>query len=195
MKPYEYSWIRKIGMPVCFRIDDTIKEGRIIDFDHYYTYVAYRQRVYVLTKLNCWPKRIPGIGPNTYNTHRKENKNMGLFESLNKGKKFDFELAEALPKEYYLKLQDLNEGDTYIVRSIYMNRKSKYGNHYVCLVEAPDGTIYGVNLPKFNNETVFGILSNDEMVAAINSGHCGIQCGELQHGENGDYFTVVWMDI
>lgn len=120
---------------------------------------------------------------------------MGLFAALNKGKKFDFELPEALPKEYYLKLQDLNEGTTYIVRSIYMNRKSKHGDHYVVLAEADDGTIYGVNLPKFNNETVFGILQNEEMVAAINAGHCGIQCGDMHHGVKGDYYTVVWMDI
>lgn len=120
---------------------------------------------------------------------------MGLFSSLNKGKRFDFELEEALPKENYLKLADLCEDRTYIVRSIYMNRKSKYGDHYVVLAEADDGTIYGVNLPKFNNETIVGILNNEEMVAAINAGKCGIQKGETVHGENGDYIPTIWVDL
>lgn len=120
---------------------------------------------------------------------------MGLFSSLNKGKRFDFELPEALPKENYLRLADLCEDRTYTVRSIYMNRKSKFGDHYVVLAEADDGTIYGVNLPKFNNETIVGILNNDEMVAAINAGKCGIQKGETVHGENGDYIPTVWVDL
>ena len=120
---------------------------------------------------------------------------MGLFSSLNKGKRFDFELPEALPKENYIKLSELDDGDILVVRSIYCNRKSKYGDHYVVLAEAIDGTIYGVNLPKFNNETIVGILNNDDMVAAINAGKCGIQKGETVHGENGDYIPTVWVDI
>ena len=120
---------------------------------------------------------------------------MGLFSSLNKGKRFDFELAEALPKDNYIKLSEMGDGEVFKVRSIYMNRKSKYGDHYVVLAEADDGTIYGVNLPKFNNETIVGILNNDEMVAAITAGKCGIQKGETVHGENGDYIPTVWVDL
>ena len=120
---------------------------------------------------------------------------MGLFSTLNKGKRFDFELAEPLPKENYISLSELDDGEVLTVRSIYMNRKSKFGDHYVALAESKAGVIYGVNLPKFNNETVIGILNNDEMVAAINAGKCGIQRGEERHGENGDYITTVWVDI
>ena len=119
---------------------------------------------------------------------------MGLFSSLNKGKRFDFELAEALPKENYIKLSELTDGEVLVVRSIYMNRKSKYGDHYVVLAEK-DGVVYGVNLPKFNNETIVGILNNDDMVAAINAGKCGITKGETVHGENGDYIPTVWVDL
>lgn len=120
---------------------------------------------------------------------------MGLFSTLNKGKRFDFELAGPLPKDHYLSLAEIPDGVTLKVRSIYMNRKSKFGDHYVVLAEDPEGAIYGVNLPKFNNETVIGILNNDEMVAAINAGKCGIQKGEERHGENGDYVTTVWVDL
>lgn len=120
---------------------------------------------------------------------------MGLFSTLNKGKRFDFELAEALPKENYLNLAEIPDGIVLKVRSIYMNRKSKFGDHYVVLAEVEDGTIYGVNLPKFNNETIIRILNNDEMVASINAGKCGIQKGEVRHGANGDYIQTVWVDL
>lgn len=120
---------------------------------------------------------------------------MGLFSTLNKGKRFNFELPEALPKENYLPLSKIPDGAVYTVRSLYLNRKSKFGEHYVALAEDKDGTIYGVNLPKFNNETVIGILNNDEMVEAINAGKCGISKGETVHGENGDYIPTVWVDL
>lgn len=120
---------------------------------------------------------------------------MGLFSSLNKGKRFDFELPEALPKENYRKLADLSEDRVYVVKSLYLNRKSKHGDHYVALVEADDGNILGVNLPKYANEIIVGVLNNDEMVAAINAGSCGLTKGELRHGVKGDYYTIEWIDI
>lgn len=120
---------------------------------------------------------------------------MGLFSSLNKGKRFNFDMPEALPKENYLSLSKMPDGAVYTVRSIYMNRKSKFGDHYVVLAEDANGSIYGVNLPKFNNETVVGILNNDDMVEAINAGKCGISKGDTVHGENGDYIPTVWVDL
>lgn len=121
---------------------------------------------------------------------------MGLFSALNTGKRFEFELSEPLPKDNYLSLAEIPDGKTLTVRSIYMNRKSKFGDHYVVLAEDEiTGEIFGVNLPKFNNETVIGILNNEEMIAAINDGKCGIQKGEERHGANGDYITTVWVDL
>lgn len=120
---------------------------------------------------------------------------MGLFSSLNKGKRFDFELPGKLPEENYLPLSKMPDGAVYTVRSMYLNRHSKFGAHYVVLAEDASGNVYGVNLPKFNNETVIGIMNNEEMVAAINAGKCGISKGEVQHGENGDYVPTVWVDL
>lgn len=121
---------------------------------------------------------------------------MGLFSSLNKGKRFVFEMEESLPKENYIKLSEIPDGKTLVVRTIYMNRKSKYGDHYVVLAADPEtGKIFGVNLPKFNNETIVGILNNDEMVEAINNEKCGITKGDTVHGENGDYIPTVWVDL
>lgn len=55
-KPYQYDWIREIGMPVRYCIDDLVKTGTIHSFDHYYTFVETDDhRLLALTKLNCWP--------------------------------------------------------------------------------------------------------------------------------------------
>ena len=55
-KPYSYDWIREIGMPVQYCIDDRVKTGTIHSFDHYYTFVETDDhRLLALTNLNCWP--------------------------------------------------------------------------------------------------------------------------------------------
>lgn len=120
---------------------------------------------------------------------------MGLFSSLNTGKKFDFELAESLPKENYVKLADVPEDAKWIVRSIYRNTKSKFGEHYVVLAEKA-GAIYGVNLPSFLNETILQIFANDDMVEAINNGKVAISRSDKRSTKAGkDYYTVVWDDL
>jgi hypothetical protein len=55
-KPYSYDWIREIGMPVRYCIDDRVRTGTIHSFDHYYTFVETDDhRLLALTNLNCWP--------------------------------------------------------------------------------------------------------------------------------------------
>lgn len=55
-KPYSYDWIRAIGMPVRYSIDDRVRTGTIHSFDHYYTFVETDDhRLLALTNLNCWP--------------------------------------------------------------------------------------------------------------------------------------------
>ena len=54
-KPYQYDWIREIGMPVRYCIDGRVKTGIIRGFDHYYTFVYSDGCMLALTKLNCWP--------------------------------------------------------------------------------------------------------------------------------------------
>ena len=54
-KPYSYDWIREVGMPVRYCIDDRVKTGTIHSFDHYYTFVETDDhRLLALTNLNCW---------------------------------------------------------------------------------------------------------------------------------------------
>ena len=122
---------------------------------------------------------------------------MGLFSSLNGGRKFDFELPEKLAEDHFLKLKELDADAILTVKSIYRNTKSKFGEHYTAIVEHPiTHEFYGVNLPGFMNETCVGIINNDEMVAAINAGKVGMSRSEEMTSERGDkYYTVVWTDF
>ena len=55
-KPYQYDWIREIGMQVRYYIDNMVRTGTIHSFDHYYTFVSTDDhRLLALTNLNCWP--------------------------------------------------------------------------------------------------------------------------------------------
>lgn len=125
---------------------------------------------------------------------------MGLFSNLNHGRKFDFELLEPLPKENYRKLSEVPTDANWIVKSIYRNTKSSYGEHYVILADnnkrGGANQIYGVNLPSFLNETIAQIFASDEMIAAINSGKVAISRSEELKTKAGKiYYTVVWSDL
>lgn len=54
-KPYQYDWIREVGMPVWYCIDDRVRTGTIHSFDHYYTFVESDGCMLALNNLNCWP--------------------------------------------------------------------------------------------------------------------------------------------
>lgn len=54
-KPYQYDWIREIGMPVRYMIDGRVRTGIIRSFDNYYTFVEGERSMLALSCLNCWP--------------------------------------------------------------------------------------------------------------------------------------------
>ena len=125
---------------------------------------------------------------------------MGLFNALNKGKKFDFELAEPLPNENYMKLADMPDGAKWLVKSIYRNTKSKFCEHYVILADNREKgvmhAIYGINLPSFMNETIQQIFASEEMIAAINNDKVLFsKSDELTTKAGKNYRTVVWEDV
>lgn len=97
------------------------------------------------------------------------------FEELNKDytSKFNFELGE---KAEYVKPADLDLKETYVMRSIFINEKSKFGAHPVCAIEADNENkgLY-VSLPAHLLETAKAILANDDAIKAINARQCGIK--------------------
>ena len=114
------------------------------------------------------------------------------FTSLNKGAKFNFntnDLPYADIKDVFFKA---NGNDlTYRVRAIYINRKSKFGESPVI---ALDNCL--INLPQHTMEQVEGILSNDEAIAGINNGECGIKIYQYNSTKyNKVCYSVEWVNI
>lgn len=81
------------------------------------------------------------------------------------GNKFTFRQGEDVT---YVNLEDLlnmNGGEIYPVKALYINKKSMYGDA-PCVVINKDTT---VNLPKHLLDTVIDMINDEECVNAINN--------------------------
>lgn len=120
---------------------------------------------------------------------------MSFADKYNKGeKKFNFDI----PKTHeYHSLKELveieGEGVTHIIRAIYINKKSKYGDAPVI---ATDDCL--VNLPQHLNDICVEMINDKETVDCINNGVCGFSIYSYiqtdKHGEH-TYYSVNWVDI
>lgn len=107
----------------------------------------------------------------------------------NKGSKFT---AKATKGATYVSLKELEAGkQVYIVRNLYINTKSKYGDAPVALIN--DCNLL-VNLPEHLTETVREMRNDDELVSAVNNGLFGFSVYEYD-GKNGHGFSVNWEDV
>lgn len=112
-----------------------------------------------------------------------------LMDKFNKGSKF---VARASKESEYKSLKELGASKkVYTVRNLYINKKSKYGDAPVVLI---DDCKTLVNLPKHLLETVEEMREDLEVVDAINNGEVGFSVYEYD-GKNGSGFSVNWEDI
>lgn len=112
-----------------------------------------------------------------------------LMDKFNKGSKFN---ARANKDSVYKSLKELGASDKiYIVRNLYINKKSKYGDAPVVLI---DDCKTLVNLPKHLLKTVEEMREDLEVVDAINNGEVGFSVYEYD-SKNGSGFSVNWEDI
>lgn len=105
------------------------------------------------------------------------------------GKKFTFEI----PKEFtYSSLHDLynNNGADFVydIRAMYINKKSKFGESPII---ATSNEL--VNFPKHLTDTVKEMLTDSEVIDAINNHVFGFQIYTYTDGEN-VYYSVNWVD-
>lgn len=105
------------------------------------------------------------------------------------GKKFTFEI----PKEFtYSSLHDLynNNGADFVydIRAMYINKKSKFGESPVI---ATSNEL--VNFPKHLTDTVKEMLTDSEVIDAINNHVFGFQIYTYTDGAN-VYYSVNWVD-
>lgn len=114
---------------------------------------------------------------------------MSIASKYNHSKKFEFEI----PKDFvYMSLHDLynNNGSDFVydIRAIYINKKSKFGESPVV---ATSNEL--VNLPKHLTDTVKEMLTDSEVIDAINNHVFGFTIYTYMNGEN-VYYSVNWVD-
>lgn len=114
---------------------------------------------------------------------------MSIASKYNHSKKFDFEI----PKDFnYASLHDLynNNGKDFVydIRAMYINKKSKFGESPVI---ATSNEL--VNFPKHLTDTVKEMLTDSEVIEAINNHVFGFTIYTYMSGEN-VYYSINWVD-
>lgn len=89
-------------------------------------------------------------------------------------------------------IQDKNDLEKiFVLRGIYINRKSVYGDAPVAILDD-----CFVNLPKHLTEEAIEILKSDEDVADIKAGRVGFSIREYDDAKyNKHCYTIQWEDI
>ena len=113
------------------------------------------------------------------------------FTKFNKStNKFDYQLPEDVE---FLSLEDLYEKNgaraSYELKGLFINKKSKYGNHPVAIIEN-----YFVSLPNHLLEVVEEMLEDETAVEQINSGVAGFKVRTYKDRKGEKRYTVEWID-
>lgn len=115
---------------------------------------------------------------------------MSYATKFNKGSRFNFTTS---PDAVYVSLEDLyakSPDDTYNVKSLYINKKSKFGDAPCVVVDK----LVIVNLPKYLLATVSDMISDPECVAAINNGDVNFRVYQYQEQTfNKTCYGVEWL--
>ena len=92
-------------------------------------------------------------------------------------------------------LKELYNGErgknTYVVYGLYINKKGKFGDAPVAISED-----FSINLPPHLCDTVKEMLTDKELVEAINAGKFGLEVYEYIPKEyNKNCYSVKWVDL
>ena len=118
---------------------------------------------------------------------------MGIANKYNRsGNRFTAEIPEDLP---FMKLSELGETDTpgtlYIILSMWINTKGKYGEHPV--VATSQGL---VDFPNSMTETVKEMIKDDEVIDAVNNRKLGFTVRKYHTNKyNRDAYTADFVDL
>ena len=116
---------------------------------------------------------------------------MGYFDKYNGGKRFEFEM-EGTP--VFKKLSELYsenvKGFVFPVRSVYINKKSKFGDSPVIVSDK-----FSVNLPSRLLHNVEELLTDDEFYDMVNNGRVGFTVNEFEnHTYNSKGYSIDWIE-
>ena len=116
---------------------------------------------------------------------------MNFFDKYNGGKRFTFELkGEPVFKKLSELYGEKGKGFVFPVRSIYINRKGKYGDSPVIVSDK-----FSVSLPTHRMSTVQDLLSQDIFYDMVNGGKVGFSVYEFEsptYGTNG--YSINWVE-
>lgn len=86
---------------------------------------------------------------------------------------------------------DNSQSYVYPVKSLFLNKKSRYGTHPVVITDHEL-----VDLPKHLLDTVKDMIADDECVSAINNGKVGFQIYQyIDSKYKKTCYSVTWVDI
>lgn len=125
---------------------------------------------------------------------QKERKFMGIASKYNHGIKFNVQIPEETPFASLADMYNNNgAGTVYLLRALYINKKSHYGDAPVAVV-GDNGEYTRVNLPKFLLETVQQMLLDEEFIQAVNNKAIGFNI--YPYDKDGrTCFSVSWLDV
>ena len=116
-----------------------------------------------------------------------------LMNKFNNNRRFTFEANDDMPFKSLAEMYAINGADTvYILRGLYVNKKSRYGDAPVAITD-----LAFVNLPKHLLSTVEDMINDREVVNAVNNGDVGFKIEQYVPRNYPDKlaYSVTWLDI
>lgn len=117
---------------------------------------------------------------------------MSIASKYNHGVRFDYIIPANTP---FIGLASLysesGQGTVYTLHGLYINRKSKYGDAPVAIIDG-----YLVNLPKHLLDTVKTMLQDDEFIDSVNAEKVGFTIYTYTVKNSNDLrYSVNWVDL
>ena len=116
---------------------------------------------------------------------------MGIANKYNKAGVFTYNAPKDVPFTTLESLYKTNgEGVVYPLHSLYINRKSQYGDSPVAITDG-----FFVNLPRHMLDTVLNMMQDEEFISAVNSGHVSFTVRPYtMKGQSKQLYSVNWLD-
>lgn len=111
---------------------------------------------------------------------------MSFANRYNKGSKFDVNTQGF----NYKKLADLEEGEIFVLKGLYINYKGTFGPSPVAILAD-----CFVNLPMYTLSTVADMIADEMTVETIKEGHAGFSVEHYTDKNGIDRLGVRWEDV
>ena len=119
---------------------------------------------------------------------------MSIASKYNHGARFNVQFSAETPFKSLADLYNNNgAGYVYLLRALFINRKSHYGDAPVAVVGEGKNMVK-VNLPRFMLDTVQQMLLDTEFIEAVNNKAVGFNI--YPYDKDGrTCFSVSWLDV